>query len=249
MPCLLVLSRWATPGSDRCTAASCPAAAAAAPIERAIMVATQGWALQPPPALPPVIFLDVDGVLHSQAADAIHFSPECMANLRLIVEHTGAVIVLSSFWQREASSRAEVNEALRRWGIPNFVAVTADCNPGSGEERRAREIMSWVRNHPEACAAGWVAIDDLDLMAVAPPPSFVPVMSRSHFVRTAANTGLTQADAARAIQALGGPNAGAPALPPVMSNAAEPFSAVALKEQEDRRTGHQAWRSDARYGR
>ena len=70
---------------------------------------------------------------------------------------------------------------------PERVAVTADANPGSGEEKRAREIVSWVRAHPHACAQGWVVLDDLDLLSVAPPPTFAPIMPPSHFVRTTAS--------------------------------------------------------------
>lgn len=213
----------------------------------------RGWALQPPPRLPPCIFLDVDGVLHSvQQQGELHFAPACMANLRGIVEMTGAVIVLSSMWQQTASGRAEVNEALRRWGIPAFVAVTADANPGTGDERRAREILSWIRAHPDACATGWVILDDLDLMAVAPPPAFTPILPPGHMVRVNPSTGLTQRDAVYAIEMLGGRNANAPKLPPPQANAAEAFVAVpadgAKAGSKTENTGHDAWRNDARYG-
>ena len=194
----------------------------------------EGWALSPPPpVLPPAIFLDVDGVLHPahQGRARRHFVANNMMHLRTIVEATGAVIVLSSFWQNSAATRAEVNEALRRWGIAPFVAVTANANPGAGEERRAFEIVTWVRAHPHACATGWVALDDLDLLSVAPPPTFKPIMPANHFVRTNQAMGLTAKDAAKAIELLGGKawlgGKDPPKLPPVLPSAHQPFAMTA----------------------
>ena len=85
-----------------------------------------------------------------------------MHSLRQIVEQTGAAIVLSSFWQSTQVGRAQVNEALRRWGIPPFIACTvAGVVPGTGNHRRALEIATWVKKQPGLCARGWVALDDL----------------------------------------------------------------------------------------
>ena len=49
-----------------------------------------------------------------------------MANLRCI-EQTGAVIVLSSAWQVTESGIQDVNEVLKRWGIPPLVARTTNA--------------------------------------------------------------------------------------------------------------------------
>ena len=76
-------------------------------------------------------------------------------------------------------------------GHPFFLAVTANGKPGIGEVRRAMEIVNWVRAHPHACASGWVALDDLDLLSVAPPPTGQPIMPPNHFVRTNPSAGLT----------------------------------------------------------
>ena len=92
----------------------------------------------PPPRLPPVVFLDVDGVLHP-CAGHYFFEPRCMACLRQILEATGAVLVLSSAWQAHAVARADLDAVLRRWGMPVPVARTVLGAPGVGEERRARE--------------------------------------------------------------------------------------------------------------
>ena len=94
----------------------------------------------------------------------------------------------------------QVDQALARWGIPPCVARTTNGNTtGGGEERRAREIMTWCKQHPQALASGYVVVDDLDLDSVAAPPSWEPVIPRGHFLRISDKTGLTKADAAQAI--------------------------------------------------
>ena len=151
-----------------------------------------------------------------------------MQYLRAIVECTGSVLVLSSAWQVTDTGRQEVDAwivehepctrdyrslpcerkspmwqvdlALARWSIPPCVArTTTNSHAGGGEERRAREIMTWIKQHPQAVSSGYIVLDDLDLDSVAAPPSWEPVIPRGHFLRISDQTGLTKADAARAI--------------------------------------------------
>jgi hypothetical protein len=130
-----------------------------------------------------IIFLDVDGVLHP-TTNAHFFLPRSMMSLRQIVEQTGAAIVLSSFWQATPAGRQQVNEALRNWGIPAFIACTVTAgDPGSGPMRRAMEIASWVKAFPHLCARGWVALDDLDLRQIGPPPAFQQIIPPQRHVR------------------------------------------------------------------
>lgn len=203
---------------------------------------------------PPLVFLDVDGVLHPTHGETF-FEASCMANLRYIIEQTGAVIVLSSAWQVTESGIQDVNEVLKRWGIPPLVARTTNSpHVGRGEEKRAREIMAWVASHQMACSSGWVALDDLDLDSVAPPPSWAPILPAGRLVRTLDTVGLTQQDAVRAIKVLGGPNPRAAPLPPPQANATEPVlrggATVGGREgANDGLEGHNVWRTDARYGR
>jgi hypothetical protein len=157
------------------------------------------------------------------------------------------VIVLSSAWQVSAEGRADVDAALSRWGLPTCVAHTVvNGAPGSGEERRAREISAWVRSHAQACARGWVALDDLPLSSVAQPPAFVPLVPPEHFVHVDERSGLTPAAAARAVALLGGRDPAAPRLPPPMPGAelGVPRDAAAAPA----RPGHEVWRTDQRYG-
>lgn len=232
-----------------------PAAAAQASTQQRVAPAAVAAAQhqQPPPSPPPLLFLDVDGVLHPVGAEAGHFfQPQCMAALRSIVEATGAAIVLSSAWQAHAAGREDVNNALRSWGLPSFVATTVTGVPGSGEERRAREITAWVRAHAAACPT-WVAIDDLPCDEVAPPPSLAPLLPARHFVRCNPRVGLTAALADRAIGLLGGRKACVlPMLRPV------PLDVTKSGDPVPRPTtagsslappaGHEIWRTDARYG-
>ena len=195
---------------------------------------------------PPIVFLDVDGVLHSAVGDNGLFFPQCMSALRTIIEATGAVIVLSSAWQAHEQGRADLVSVLTRWGLPIPVAMTVNGSvPGTGEERRAREISSWVRAHGQICRR-WVALDDLPLETVATPPAFVPLVAPSNFVRTNDQSGLTPADAHRAIALLGGRDPGAPKLPPPQPDA---IPVVQPSAQKPAPPGHEVWRTDApRYG-
>ena len=160
-----------------------------------------------PTAAPPrkVVFLDVDGVLHPLSADSFFHAP-CMAAMRAIVGQSGAAIVLSSSWQAHPACRAQVDVALRANGLP----PCADCTrshggrTASGARGRADEIREWVAAHRERCAGGWVALDDLDLS---------PHLPADAFVHTEAEAGLTEADARRAVELLGGPDATLPPLP------------------------------------
>lgn len=164
--------------------------------------------------LPRVILLDIDGVLHPLTS-ATHFDASCMGHLRTIVEATGASIVLSSSWQSSECNRLEAQGALARWGLPPFSGRTVRTVAGVGALARATEIWEWVQSNAERVAGGWVALDDLDLCAEGVKPFMRPKVASAlegHFVRTAADRGLAEADAARAIELLGGRDSSAPKL-------------------------------------
>lgn len=157
-----------------------------------------------------IIFLDVDGVVHPYSATSFFHAP-CMTALRKIVEQTGASIVLSSSWQSVPTTCAQVNAALERNGLPICIDKTVETNArgisptGAGEAARSSEIMRWVGAHPDLCAGGWVALDDMDLQAHLPA---------GRFVRTEAEGGLTDANATLAVSHLGGSDASLLPLPP-----------------------------------
>lgn len=74
---------------------------------------------------PPVVFLDVDGVLHPLIVhmrdgklNADHcFKRSCMLLLKRIVEESGAELVLSSSWRQFDGAREKLSKALSEHGM------------------------------------------------------------------------------------------------------------------------------------
>lgn len=62
-----------------------------------------------------IIFLDVDGVIN--IPNYIKFDKNCLNNLRLIIEKTGAKIIVSSSWR--TGSLVTTKQALTDGGFPN----------------------------------------------------------------------------------------------------------------------------------
>lgn len=141
----------------------------------------------PPEDKSKVVFLDVDGViLPSGSVDMItvdgvtlpakthvkesDFSAQALGSLRSIIQQTGATVVLSSEWRRTDQLRSSINAVLKAQDIPAIKEWTPIFAPRpeiqcqnaihAWCERRAREIGTWLKAHPEVTA--WVALDDLD---------------------------------------------------------------------------------------
>jgi hypothetical protein len=140
------------------------------------------------------IFLDVDGVLHSLAADAPQFKRACMRRLREIVHSSGAQIVLSSAWRCSAAGRAAVDEQLVSAGLAPAVSHTAE----SGFAERADEIVDWLARHP--LVQHWVVIDDMQLDDDEAGHS--TALPSANCVQTDSYAGLTDADVQQAAAAL-----------------------------------------------
>eukprot|EP00418_Pyrodinium_bahamense_P032978 CAMPEP_0179158042 /NCGR_PEP_ID=MMETSP0796-20121207/77103_1 /TAXON_ID=73915 /ORGANISM="Pyrodinium bahamense, Strain pbaha01" /LENGTH=364 /DNA_ID=CAMNT_0020859695 /DNA_START=42 /DNA_END=1136 /DNA_ORIENTATION=- len=138
-----------------------------------------------------VIFLDVDGVLHSLYGDDL-FKEQCVALLERIVRATDASIVLSSSWRIEAGKVAIINSILQKRNLPLIVDCTKDLSMP-----REAEICEWLDRH--SGVARWIAIDDMDLQAKPTPQA---LRLQGHFVRTQSDEGLTQQDAELAIRLL-----------------------------------------------
>jgi hypothetical protein len=97
-----------------------------------------------------VLFLDFDGVLiplppNGEIAQDLKSSVEAVNNLNLIVQVTGAKVVVSSAW-RMGRSVEQLQELLRKWGVkwPVF-DKTAET---SGEEDRGAAIGRWLGDNP-----------------------------------------------------------------------------------------------------
>lgn len=142
-----------------------------------------------------VIFLDIDGVVHSLYGQDI-FKESCLLLLEKIVRGTGASIVLSSTWRTQAKSYAMVNTMLRQRRLPEIIDRTRDL---SAELQRyiprEVEICEWLDRHPEVTR--WIAIDDMDLQS---DTTEWAQRMRGHFVHTNPNTGLVPADAEQALR-------------------------------------------------
>ena len=162
----------------------------------------------PPPAeVPagrPVVFLDVDGVLHPARpgrSQGARFRPAAMAALGAVLEGGGAV-VLSSSWRLSEAGVSAVDAALVAAGLPASAGrtpVSRSCGA------RPREILAWLDARPPARA--WVALDDIDLPRAARPGEERERL-RGRCVTTDPRVGLRQEDAEKALRILGrGPEA------------------------------------------
>lgn len=128
-----------------------------------------------------VLFLDIDGVVHSVQVQhpRQQFDRRCMLLLVEILTKTEATIVLSTAWRAHAEARQMIADKLKEYGLPLFVSRT----PQIAMFKRTREIMAWVRKYQPKT---WVSIDDLPLGEENPDEM------TGHFVQTRARTGLQQ---------------------------------------------------------
>ncbi len=116
-----------------------------------------------------VIFLDFDGVMDTAYYDnylnymglpekdkyGVVFAPDCIANLRRIIDETGADIVVSSTW-KDFMTYKEILEMWEYRKLPGFVTdTTPTCS-----RKRGDEIDSWLEECNTECE--YVIIDDMD---------------------------------------------------------------------------------------
>lgn len=153
-----------------------------------------------------IIFLDFDGVIinrecfraawggsgsHSRA------HPDCIAALNRITDATDARIVISSTWRHCKNPNAELRGFLSEWGATGTVI---GCTPIlDTRERgiflghtRGEEIQRWLDSYSREPIEAFVILDDdHDMNGLSPK-----------LVRTQFETGLTMADADKAIALL-----------------------------------------------
>lgn len=116
-----------------------------------------------------VIFLDFDGVMDTAYYDnylnymglpekdkyGVVFDLDCIANLRRIIDETGADIVVSSTW-KDFMTYKEILEMWEYRKLPGFVTdTTPTCS-----RKRGDEIDSWLEECNTECE--YVIIDDMD---------------------------------------------------------------------------------------
>lgn len=118
-----------------------------------------------------IIFLDFDGVMDTAYYDhilsknrlpetdkyGIVFDPNCIQNLKYIIDNTGADIVVSSSWKDYMSYK----DLLDMWKSRNLPGFVTDITPIPPHRRnRGDEIDAWLNECRTDCE--YVIIDDLD---------------------------------------------------------------------------------------
>lgn len=85
-----------------------------------------------------IVFLDVDGVLHSvDAAFDNCLQIEHLEELRRIVEASGARIVLSSTWRLDQNHAYQICNTIAGLGLPRPIGATPAADHGSRGRRSA----------------------------------------------------------------------------------------------------------------
>ncbi|CAJ1355490.1 unnamed protein product [Effrenium voratum] len=131
-----------------------------------------------------VLFLDLDGVLHSvEAPEEEFFNPEALLQLLRVVKAADARVVLSSSWRLKPQQRQQATEAL---GAFDELLRPSDATKDLRD--REAEIQTWLQENK---AQDWLVLDDL--------PLDLPL---EHLVRTDPFLGLTAGKADEAIEKL-----------------------------------------------
>jgi hypothetical protein len=150
---------------------------------------------------PPVIFLDIDGVMIAYPEGGSTnpvFTPRCVAACRMILTAVpSAKVVFSTTWRLPNY----VNRLHEQWlenGFPESLAIdgTPDLrNDPSVIRRHSRglEIQRWLEANPGV--RRWVVIDD-DRMATE------EILDNGRCVFTDPTRGMTASDAEKAIEIL-----------------------------------------------
>ncbi len=163
-----------------------------------------------------IIFLDIDEVLiterqHDRCVEdgispvdgfGFAFDPEAVANLKSIVENTGADIVISSSWKLWG-----LDAMQRMWTRRDLPGEVIDITPNTESDEmllsidldfmdipaiKGSEIKEWLSTNGNQDTR-YAILDDL--------PDMLPEQE-SHFVQTDPRIGITEEDAERIIEIL-----------------------------------------------
>lgn len=109
------------------------------------------------PEYPPILFLDVDGVINVYGDKD---NEEALEQLYRIIKETNCRIVLSSMWRLQGLESAEsaMRERLNYKG-PKIYGVTPDLKGAP----RGNEIAAWIASNLEPMTC-WAVVDDIDEM-------------------------------------------------------------------------------------
>jgi len=161
-----------------------------------------------------VIFLDIDGVLNTKwwytqmerntpkDKYGYTFDPKAVANLKRIVEETGADLVVSSSWK--CMGLSQIEEMWRDRSLPGkIIGITpnsvsdemllnADIDSIELFHIRGEEIKQWLTKYGKQ-VSNYAIIDDMDNMLSE---------QQSRFVHTNPEVGITEEDAQKTIEIL-----------------------------------------------
>lgn len=138
-----------------------------------------------------VLFLDIDGVLNyltyksSLPYPLSEFDPLLISKLNLILEKTGAKLVLSSDWRFMEG----IENIFKSVGI---ISKIYGITPSGKGKSRGHEIKMWMEGKE---ITRYCILDDL------PKDSFLPVQL-GNYIHINPNTGLTDKDVREAINLL-----------------------------------------------
>ena len=141
-----------------------------------------GVGLQPPTQGERLVFLDVDGVLHSiNAHDQDTLNSSCCDSLETIVRATDARLVLTGAWRLYPALVERVEALLKKRGLRPLLGKAPSLTAKG--HNREREIRAWfVNNRPKKDPGRrWIALDAGRLDGL-----------RGHLVRTDGEKVLTQ---------------------------------------------------------
>lgn len=127
-----------------------------------------------------ILFLDIDGVLNSDAwfrskrnrTETNELDVAAVKRLDLIVERTGAKVVISSTW-RTGLTREELTAILQKYGFRGEVIdMTPVLRAGevrdrAGSPTRGDEIQAWLDAQPAPPRAFVILDDQTDLGALS----------------------------------------------------------------------------------
>lgn len=166
----------------------------------------------------PIVFLDIDGVLHSfdyeeyltshnrdwYDKDGAIFAPDCIDALGELINTTNAKIVISSSWKDSRICKEALSVMKNLWKRRNLPGEIIDVTPtltpdklqllygiNTTQRWKGYEIDLWLRHNPQ-CKT-YIIIDDQDV---------VLDYQKAFLIMTSANKGLQSNDVKRAIWAI-----------------------------------------------
>jgi len=145
-----------------------------------------------------IVFLDIDGVICCNGQGRLE--QDKLTRLKKVCQETGAKVVLSTDWRRDATLKATVTGCLTDLGM-TVIGATRKGPPL--KPIRPQEITGWLDGYLQKKGAGavseWVAVDDRELISEIGGDRL-----KGHFVNTSFATGLTDRAADRMIAVLNG---------------------------------------------